>query len=239
VPPQAPVLAMTATPVEKPREADLWRPVPGVIAAWHLEAPELDRSAMKYRARRQAGGARQDMLSWFEDTTDDGARPRNRLSGALAIENYQRQQPASESLFVEAARRTALVGASIERMSDAYRINTKFGAVEIAEATLVGSTGSRNCLVFRHVADGVAMQFHGWFCSAPQRPMDRSTLACLIDRVDLIGGSDAAVRSWFAQAERARRACGSYPPIAAPAGWVDANGRMPDLKTAITDARKM
>lgn len=234
-----PVLALSARPVDKPREPDFWKPVPGVIAAWHLEAPDLDGSARKYRARRQVNGARQDMLSWFEEPTDEGARPRNRLSGALAVEYYPSETPPAESLFVDAARRTSLVGIGIEKMSDAFRINTKFGAIEIADAVLGGVADSRHCLVFRHVAETVPMQLHGWFCGAPQRPLSRVMLGCLIDRVDLIGGSDTSVRAYFARVERARRACGSYPVAAAPTGWVDANGHMPDLKTAISDARKL
>lgn len=232
-------MAMAVAPVEAPREPDLWKQVPGVIAAWHLEAPEIDRSVMKYRARRQANGARQDMLTWFEEPGDDGARPRNRVSGALAVEHYPAEPPRTESLFMDAARRTALVGAGIEKMSDAYRIHNKFGAFEIADAVLSGPSGDRKCLVFRHVAAAVPLQLHGWFCAAPERSMGRATLNCLLDRIDLIGGASAPVRAWFAKAERSRKACGAYPVAVAPAGWVDADGRMPDLKAAISSSRKM
>lgn len=212
---------------------DLWKSVAAPIAGFHLEAPELDRSTMRYRARIHADGARQDILVWGGQAVE---APRRRLPvyGALAIELYPGTLPDRETLYLDSARRAALVATSVERMGESIGLETKFGVFETADATLSNETGRRSCLAFRHVADAVPFQVHGWFCGAPDRPIDRSALGCMLDRIDILSaGKDQALRSYFAAVERARKPCGTAKLVTAKPDWIDPAGQMPALKASI------
>lgn len=225
----------SAPSAQRPRDAlEGWRAVPANLTAYHLEAPELDRSALKYRMRSPGSGGRQDVLSWHEETSD-AQRPKNRFSGAISIEHYPNERPSAQSLFTDAARRAAWLGLSVERMAEAFAFANKFGAVEAVETILSQGGEDRACLVFRHVADAAPVQIHGWFCGAAQRPLDRATLACVIDRIDLLGaGGDRQLKSYFAAIERQRRACGAYPaPQSAPTA--EAGARLPELRASFSE----
>ena len=58
------------------------------------------------------------------------------------------------------------------------------------------------------------MQLAGWYCSAGREVVDRSTLACLLDRLTLVNG-DQKFAELFAHAEVKRTFCGQRSPILA------------------------
>jgi hypothetical protein len=71
----------------------------------------------------------------------------------------------------------------------------------------------------------------GWACGVAQRPLDRVALACFLDRLDLVGaGRDAALRTVFAEAERARVPCASSRQSGKRLTWLDHEAPVPGLK---------
>lgn len=206
----APVLRPGETALPQRFDAELWKPVAAPLPAYHLEAPELDRNALQYRARTHADGARQDILVWDARQPAGAQRRRTPAFGMLVLEYYPKTHPDSGSLYVDTVRRAALAGASVERIGGSVGLETKFGVFETAESEIGIADGRRSCLAFRHLADAVPLQIHGLMCGTAQQPIDRSALACILDRIDLISaGKDQAFRAFFAETERARGPCGA------------------------------
>jgi hypothetical protein len=58
------------------------------------------------------------------------------------------------------------------------------------------------------------MQIAGWYCSAGREVVDRTAVACLLDRLTLVNG-DAKLAEMFARAEVKRTFCGQRNPILA------------------------
>lgn len=175
-----------------------WQPVAQKMAALALDAPELGGTAPIYRLR--AGeGVRQDLLVW----PADGKRG---ITGAIVAES-RASGTAESTLYVELARVMALTGASIDRMAMSTQGWSKFGALEAADVMALSEAQLRTCLGFRSL-DDAPLRITGWFCGTDARPMDRATLTCLVDRLDLISaGDDSALRTWFALADQQRSAC--------------------------------
>lgn len=238
-----PDVASTAAISARPRpvtpslrfDPDLWKPVASPIAAYHLEAAELDRTSLRYKARMHAEGARQELMIWGSTSASDAPRKRAQVFGALSIEHYPKVAPENDTLYIDLVRRAALAGASVERVGAAVGLLTKFGPFETADATILANGVRRSCLGYRHVAQDVPLQIHGWFCGTSDRPIDRSVLGCLLDRTDILSsGNDKALRAYFAAVERARQPCGSARLVSAKASWMDPSGTMPALKASFS-----
>jgi hypothetical protein len=92
---------------------------------------------------------------------------------------------------------------------------SKFGPLSIV--TFDTSKGvSRHCLGFVRAYDDPRLQLSGWFCIGGAEFVDRSTLACALDRLTLLAaGSEPKVGALFAQAELNRSFCGQRDPIIA------------------------
>jgi hypothetical protein len=74
----------------------------------------------------------------------------------------------------------------------------------------------RHCLGFVHVYDDPMLQLSGWFCRGGADFIERSTLACALDRLSLLSaGSEPKVGALFAKAELNRSYCGQHDPILA------------------------
>ncbi|HRK23316.1 MAG TPA: hypothetical protein PLQ11_00025 [Beijerinckiaceae bacterium] len=222
-PSPAQAVAMKPAEVEEARpRPDAWKAVASPIASYHLEAPELDRSTLAYRARTHRDGPRQDILAWTAQADSTG-RSRARMSGTLFVESYGRLRPERETLFIDLSRRAALTGASIERLGTTIGLKTKFGALETAEIALSSDgRAARGCLAFRHSTSEAVLDLHGWFCGTADRPVDRAELACLIDRIDLVrAGNDTRLKSYFAEVERARQPCGAARLVTIASNWMD------------------
>ena len=92
---------------------------------------------------------------------------------------------------------------------------SKFGPLSIV--TFETSKGTlRHCLGFVRAYDDPMLQLSGWFCQGGADFIDRSTLACALDRLTLLSaGSEPKVGALFAQAELNRSFCGQRDPILA------------------------
>ncbi len=230
VPPAPPPVA-AAAPVAAP-PAVRWRTIAAPIPSYNLEAPELNRAAATLKARAASDGARQEIHLWSGTA---GKSRSGSLTGMLTIEHYPTTPPA-ETLYVDLVRRAALLGASVERTGELVGLESKFGEIDTVEARIVaaGENEAQSCIAFRRIETSPTMQVHGWFCGTTSTPVDRATLGCIVDRIDLMrAGSDVTLKRYFARVERARKPCGAPRQAVARPGWIDASGAMPPLKSAI------
>jgi hypothetical protein len=210
-----------AAPADAPYVRDPWKSVRPAMAAYALDAPEFGRDAPVYRIRATGDGARQDLLVF-------PPRENRSFSGAVAIEQMPGARRLEDTIYVETARRAALLGASIERMAQPTGLDSKFGDFEVSDTQIIQQGQLRSCLAFRLVAEA-PVEIAGLFCGEPARPADRATLTCVIDRIDLLtAGNDVALKRFFAAAERSRGAC-SRPP----------GGRSTGLKQVIFDGSRI
>lgn len=169
-----------------------------------LPAPELARLPRAYEARRhRTGGGREDVLTFgaFDPTTAYVRLTVHRLGG---------EPGAPNSFFVDLARRGAEAGLAVTRSSAPSVMSSRFGPVEAGEMVLSSARADNvGCLAFRFAIGDGAAQASGFACGG-ERSMERASLACLIDRLDLMAASeDALLRKAFAASELRRDpACG-------------------------------
>lgn len=213
-----------------PPARDVWMPIRKPFAVYHVEAPEIEQADLVHRAATKDRYTRQDSFLWTN------AQPRaNSLQRPvihLVIERYERSLPTLRPLFPDLAMRAAEIGVSIERLQTAQDVMTKFGAMEVAETQLESENGRMACLAFRR-SDTSGLVLAGWYCGTKDRPADRVSFACFIDRIDLVGaGQDPPLRRLFAQAERQRKRCQSQRQPGRKMTWLDHEAPLPALKTS-------
>lgn len=206
-----------------------WIRIAKPIAMFGLDSAELDRQAPAYEARRsQGGGKREDMLVFGRFAE---AKPHLVLRLLLDGKEDQLSQPFVVAMVREAAGR----GMSLQRSGAPIGIETKFGLVETADATLSDGEASRACIGFRYRMGEAHLSLSGWWCGAGNRPADRQQLICLLDRLDLISaGDDRALHAAFARTELKRQPACSPPRLSATGrktSWLDGDGGAPALRT--------
>jgi hypothetical protein len=92
---------------------------------------------------------------------------------------------------------------------------SKFGPLSIVAFETSKGT-PHHCLAFVRAYDDPWLQLSGWFCQGGADFIERSTLACALDRLTLLSaGSEPKVGALFAQAELNRSFCGQRDPILA------------------------
>lgn len=217
---------------QEPRAAlgdEGWVRIAKPIAMFGLDSVELDRQAPVYEARRsQDGGKREDVLVFGRFTE---AKPHLVLRLLLDAKDDQLSQPFVIAMVREAAGR----GMSMQRSGAPTGIETKFGLVETADATLSDGEANRACIGFRHRMADAHLSLSGWWCGVANRPADRQQLICLLDRVDLLSaGDDRALHAAFARTELKRQPACSPPRLSASGrktSWLDGDGAAPALRT--------
>ena len=114
-------------------------------------------------------------------------------------------------MFLEAARRAAEAGFAVTRSSVPVPMATKFGPAETADILLSADGSEHACVAWRIIGEDAQLRLAGWQCGAAGKAIDRLTLACALDRLDLVGaGDDPALKAYFSRAERNRLPqCGS------------------------------
>lgn len=201
---QPPKTIGTTTPVHQSEWTEIARPFP----AFALSIPEAADVPSGYVIRRHAeGGGRKDILTLGEP---DSASP------YLQVEIYR---PGSEirrfggPKATIAANATALGPAALHRVEEP--LNSKFGPLEIVAFETSKGT-PRHCLAFVRSYDDPRLQLSGWFCQGGADFIERSTLACALDRLTLLSaGSEPKVGALFAKVELNRSYCGQHDPILA------------------------
>ncbi len=202
---QSPPVMEAITPVHRSAWIEIERPFP----AFALSIPEATDVPANYAIRRHAeGGGRKDILSLGQA---DGIAP------YLQVEIYRPgvEQPRFADPRTEIVSGAAALG-PVEVQSDSELLASKFGPLSIV--TFATSKGApRHCLAFVRAYDDPRMQLSGWFCQGGSDFIERSTLACALDRLTLLAaGSEPKVGVLFAQAELNRSFCGQRNPLLAP-----------------------
>ncbi len=208
---------------DPPPQRSPWVEIERPFPAFNLSIPEAAGMPSSYAIRRHsAGGGRKDILGLGEP---DGAGP------YLQVEIYR---PGTEVTFLGdpradiAASAAALGPAAI--VQSAAPLDSKFGPLTIVSFDTTKGV-ARRCLAFVRDFDEPLLQMSGWFCQSGPDLIERSTLACALDRLTLLAaGSEPKVGALFAQAELARSYCGQRSPLMAPtpkhrALWRAAAGR--------------
>ncbi len=202
---QSPPVMAPITPANRSDWIEVERPFP----AFALAIPEAADAGATYAIRRHAtGGGRKDILSLGQA---DGVGP------YLQVEVYRPgvEQPRFADPKTEIETAAAGLG-PVDATSEAEPLATKFGPVSIV--TFAASKAPpRKCLAFVRSTDDPRMQMSGWFCQGGNELIERSTLACALDRFTLLAaGSEPKVGALFAQAELNRSFCGQRNPLLAP-----------------------
>src|SRR4029077_7130541 len=89
-----------------------------------------------------------------------------------------------------------------------------FGSVALVDFAVAPQGHERRCLGFARPLREPAMQIAGWCSRAGREVVDRTPVACLLDRLTLVNG-DAKLAEMFARAEVKRAFCGQRNPILA------------------------
>lgn len=183
-----------------------WVEIERPFPAFALSIPEAANVPFHYAVRRNAGsGGRKDVLELGES---DSAAP------YLHVEIYR---PGNEIRRFDDAKATITENASalgpLAVQHAAESLTSKFGPLGIV--TFETSKGApRHCLAFVRSYDDPMLQLSGWFCQGGADFIERSTLACALDRLTLLSaGSEPKVGTLFAQAELNRSFCGQHDPI--------------------------
>jgi hypothetical protein len=202
------------------------------VAAFRLEAPEIDREPKITFDPALPSGGRQETHAFG---AFDTGKPYLRLDIL---------QPAGEKLgnsdfFLDVARHAAQAGLGVVRIGQPTPLATRAGAFEAAEIKLsmreggvaaAAAAGERSCLAVRLVNTGLSMEIAGIACGAGAKPMDRRALGCLLDRVyyQPSGENKALARSFPKVEGSGPKVEGSGPKVegsgclaAAPVGEAD------------------
>jgi hypothetical protein len=188
-----------------------WSPVERPYPAFELLMPELAGSAYNYAIQRRArDGARKDLLSWGEPAEADPQ------SGPYVMVEIYRPAVASDR-FLDASSEiaTRIVDYAVtDDVKPDGQIDSKFGPVPLVDFAVAPEGRERRCLGFARPFNQPAIQIAGWYCSAGREVVDRTMVACLLDRLTLVNG-DAKLAEMFARAEVKRTFCGQRNPILA------------------------
>lgn len=213
-----------------PPARDAWIPVRKPFPVYHVEAAEIEQAELVHRVATRDRQTRQDSFLWTNSQPKPNSLQRPAIH--LIIERYENGLPTTRPLFPDLARRAAEIGVSIERLQAAQEVMTKFGSMEVAEAHLASDSSRMACLAFRR-NDTSGLVLAGWYCGTKERPADRVSFVCFIDRIDLVGaGQDQPLRRLFAQAERQRKGCPTQRQPGRKMTWLDHEAPVPALKTS-------
>jgi len=114
--------------------------------------------------------------------------------------------------FIDMSRRARAIGLEVAKISRTpATVTTRFGGFETADIRLTqpASEGvpasERACLATRLVDPKAAVEIAGVVCGSAAKPIDRVALACVLDKLAYVPGSDnKALNDFFLNAEIAR-----------------------------------
>lgn len=219
-----------------------WTEINHPIALYDLSGSEFAKLPRIAQARRhQPDGAREDLLTF-------GAlglpRPYLRLS-LLRTGHDGTAEGVSGSADPLADDLARLAGSSKENITELHgetAISTRLGTMTAADLRLWVDGVSTPCLGFRGFPGGSdGLQILGFACGVAGKPIGRSGLACMIDRIDLVSaGDDRRLRAIFVAAERdssssctegrIRSAGGLMTAVGARSTWLDRDADLPPLR---------
>ena len=232
-PAPAPVAASTdSRPAPPP---DPWVEVNHPIQLFGLAGSDFVKLPLTYRARRRGDSdERQDFL---EFGSFGGNTPYLRLS----IKRRGIAPVVPVEFFVAIARVASTTDLSVARSDGPTPLPTRFGVFDTADITVARGSRQHACIGFRLQAQATApVGVAGLACGTQARAMDRDTLACVLDRLDLVSaGDDTDLRNFFVAAEQRRgQECTVQRLLSAGARdmWLDSAVPAPALKHLVSEA---
>jgi hypothetical protein len=186
-----------------------WTEVERPYPAFELLLGEIGGNSMRYAIlRRDGDDARKDVLTWGEP----------HASGPYVMVEIYRTGRTRER-FIDAASEIAariIDFTVIDDVKPAGIVASKFGPVPLVDFAIAANGQARRCLGFARAFNDPSLQIAGWYCSASAEVVDRTTVACAIDRLTLVSaGGDERLGQLFARAEMHRSFCGARNPILA------------------------
>lgn len=215
------------TPHAEP--AGAWLDIVKPFQLYEVSSPEFASAFGVYEAQHNLeGGGRRDVLSL-------GALDQNEPYLRVAFYRLGTESAPQPSLFVEMARRASGAGLAVDRVSAPSLLTTRFGSFETADLTVSradpNAAQTRTCVGFKLSEENPRFRMSGFACGEIGRPTDRSAVACLIDRFDLVAaGEDQALRAFFARAEQGRRPECFASKMAQNANWLAPQSSAPALR---------
>jgi hypothetical protein len=207
MPPDADSDEMTSEPVFRSDWATVGRP----FRAFALSMPELAQPDPDYAIQRHAsGGGRRDVMNWG-GASNEGERSR------LMIEIYRPGEEIGDfgDAASEVAIRTAALGGPYP-LQQAPELESKFGTFNTFDFVASPQTAPRQCLGFMRAFEQPRLAITGWHCRPALEIIDRSVVACALERLSLVmAASEPKVSELFARAERQRKACGQKTSVLA------------------------
>ena len=210
------------------RQAE-WSSVARPYPAFALTIPEMIASVPAYAIRRHNfGGGRRHIMTF-------GAPASGEPYALVEIYRPGAETARFGDVAAAVAALTADLGAS--RPVAALPLpDTKFGRVDLVDLSIKGPAGPRRCAGFVHSVGEPRMQIVGMYCSSGAELVDRSTLACMIDRLTVISAeSDPTLTEYFRRADLRRNFCSDKAGRVAASrqrtdtDWIE-TGSMPDLR---------
>lgn len=227
--------AVAPAPPIAPRP--LWLDIVKPIQLYELAGSEFGRLPLDYTARRRPEGReRQDTLSFGQFGTD---APYVRLS----IRRIGGEPAETPDFFVGLVRLAGEGDLAVTKSGLPTPVRTRFGDFATADVTLSHGSRGAPCLGFRldPSAGTQTIGIAGLACGGAAKPMDRATLSCLLDRIDLVSaGDDEPMRAFFVDAERRRgQECSPSRLVAAGSRqtWLDSEAHSPALRHANAPGR--
>lgn len=223
----APALLTGSLPeASQPLRRAEWVDVKKAGTTFALSINELDGQPVRLLSRRDMHSqAREEQLQ----TGDFAAEP---TFARIALRRLETSE--APGFFVDMSRHASESGLSILRSAQALPVTSKFGVIEAADALVSDGNMVRNCIAFRHLADGVSFSFRGWLCGTAQRIADRQQLTCLVERISLLSsGEDRQLRAHFSKAELQRQPQCLTPKLQAAGrktSWLDPDQAAPALR---------
>jgi hypothetical protein len=204
-PPDADSDESTSEPVFRSDWATVGRP----FRAFALSMPEFTEPNPDYAIQRHAsGGGRRDIMNWG-GASNEGERSR------LMIEIYRPGEEIGDfgDAASEVAIRTAALGGPYP-LQQAPEIESKFGAFDSFDFVASPNGAPRQCLGFMRAFAEPRLAITGWHCRAALEIVDRSVIACALERLSLVmAASEPKLTELFARAERQRKPCGQKPGV--------------------------
>jgi hypothetical protein len=189
----------------------IWTEITRAHPSFALELPALDPASARYLALRHRGdGGRRDEISWGAPY-EPGVFARVSLSrpGADGAVEYDPLEAVAQ-----AAMLAKVEGELVERQTT---LDTKFGRLALVDMTVKGTAGLRTCLAAAGAWNKPRFALVAWRCNDGPEILAHGDLACMLDRLALIGaGGDDGLARFFAGAELRRAHCGTHRPLISP-----------------------
>jgi len=217
-------------------------PIGGAVkqyANFDMSAPEFAKEKKAYATRQfDQGAGREDSLT-LGQFAQGGPFMR------LDIRQTAGEKLGNSDFFLDITQHVTQTGLSVARIGQPGPLASRFGAFETADIRLSrpasdGPASERGCLAMRLVDARLSLEIAGFACGSAAKPIDRSAMGCILDRLDyLSNGENKALDQFFLNAELERgKGCagaGAMTPTATKAAskssWLDPRAIAPALKS--------